>query len=368
METESAPMRRRLPIWASVACLAFVMAGCEGPTGPAGPAGPAGAAGPTGAAGPAGQDANETCTQCHENDTRLYARQLQYQNSQHYTGGNFERSTTDCAPCHTNEGFLERIQTGAMATAADIENPSPQNCRTCHQIHTTYTEADFAFTTTAPVNLWLDGAGTVDLGDVGNLCAQCHQARAVSPLPVLDGDDVNLTSSRYGGHHSPVAEVIGGTGLFEFTGSKTIDGGPATHGTKTANPDVCATCHMAQPFGSQAGGHTWRMEYEYHGSTVDNIAGCEDCHSTIDDFGYAGVQASVEAKLDELGTLLATIGIHDTATGTGRSKTGTWPANVAAAFLNYQMILEDKSMGIHNPEYVLNVLTNTIEAMTPLAQ
>ncbi len=351
-------MRRRLPTAAVAALLAFAVAGCEGPTGPEGPAGPAGAAGPAGPAGPqgpAGQDANQTCTQCHTSDTNIFAREVQYQASKHYTGGNFERSTAECAVCHTSEGFVERIATGAETDSADIKNPSPPNCRTCHQIHTTYTDADYAFTTTDPVDLWAEPGTSVDFG-TGNLCAQCHQARPEFGDIVPDTTSYTITSPYWGAHHSPVAEVLGGTGLFEFTGSRTIAGGPSTHGESDVG---CPTCHMAQPFGAQAGGHTMNMSYEYHGSTVDNIAGCETCHSSVTDFDYAGVQTTVQTRLDSLRVLLDSAGIMS---GTSLVP-GTYQGELAAAYINYQAINEDKSMGVHNPKYVQDVLQNTIETV-----
>lgn len=356
----------RTPLLLGVTTLAFLLVGCEGPAGPEGPEGPQGQVGPTGPqgpAGPAGQNANEDCTQCHTDDTNIFARQVQYQSSTHFTGGNFERSTTDCAPCHTHEGFVERLATGAQVTAADIENPSPVNCRTCHQIHTTYTDADFALTTTAPVELW--AGGEVDFGD-GNLCAQCHQGRPIdaAEMPTIGGADVTFTSSRYGYHHGPQAQIMGGLGAFEFSGPATISGGPHFHGGASVG---CNTCHMAQPFGAQAGGHTWNMSYEYHGNEVDNVAGCmtSGCHSNVDDFGLFGVQDEVAGMMDDLRGLLRTIGVVEPDSDS--RVPGTWPANVAAAAVNFQMVLEDRSMGIHNPTYVKALLQNTIAKMQPLA-
>jgi thiosulfate dehydrogenase len=43
--------------------------------------------------------------------------------------------------------------------------------------------------------------------------------------------------------------------------------------------------------------------------------------------------------------------------------TGTYPANIVAAMLNWQAIAEDRSLGLHNPAYVKAVLTNTLEAV-----
>jgi hypothetical protein len=259
---------------------------------------------------------------------------------------------------------MERLATGTVA--ADVENPTPPNCRTCHQIHTTYTDADYAFTSTDPVDLIATAGETVDFG-VGNLCASCHQGRALDVELAIGGADVAVTSTRFGLHHSPVAQVMGGVGLYEFDGSATIPSGAFVHG---ATDSGCATCHMAQPFGAQAGGHTFAMTYEYHGSTEDNVAGCmaSGCHSagSVEDFNKFGVQEEIAGQLDELADLLRSIGIMAAAPSVS-SVSGTWSADVAAAFVNWQVLNEDKSHGIHNPPYARAILTNTIEAMTPLA-
>jgi hypothetical protein len=278
----------------------------------------------------------------------------------HYTGGDFERSTADCAVCHTSEGFIERIATGAETDTADIVNPSPPNCRTCHQIHTTYTDADYAFTTTAPVDLWAAPGQTVDFAE-GNLCAQCHQARPEFTDIVPDTTSYTITSAYWGAHHSPVAEVMGGVGLYEFTGPATITGGTFAHGESDKG---CPTCHMATPFGAQAGGHTMNMSYVYHGSTVDNVAGCKTCHSSASlvDFSYLGEQATVQGQLDSLRVLLNAAGIMDSTS----LVPGTYQGQLAAAYINYQAINEDKSLGIHNPPYVQGVLQNTIAKVLSL--
>jgi hypothetical protein len=246
-----------------------------------------------------------------------------------------------------------------MEATATVEDPAPINCRTCHQIHTTYTAADYALTVSGPNDLLFnEGQGPVDFGEVGNLCSQCHQGRTLSPFPVPGGDDVTITSSRYGYHHGPQAQILAGVGAFEVNGN--VVNGPMAHGNPIPNPKVCGTCHMASAFGNQAGGHTWNMEYEYHGSTEENIAGCGICHSTLVTFDHVEVQTLVEEKLEELATELIRIGVMRPDHYANR---GTWPADVAGAFVNWQMIEEDRSLGVHNPPYVLAILEGSINKM-----
>jgi hypothetical protein len=178
-------------------------------------------------------------------------------------------------------------------------------------------------------------------------------------MPVVDGDDVTINSPYYGYHHGPQGNILAGTGLFDFTGE--ISGGFNAHGNPEVNARSCATCHMGEAYGEQAGGHTFAMSYFYHGGDVANVAGCIDCHSTIEDFDYRGLQTEVEDLLDEVAVELRRIGIIQ-ADGY-RFVPGTYPANVVAGAVNWQTILEDRSLGIHNPDYVVAVLEATLEEM-----
>jgi len=125
---------------------------------------------------------------------------------------------------------------------------------------------------------------------------------------------------------------------------------------------------MAEPFGWQAGGHTWKMTYDYHGSEELNTAGClvSGCHSdastVVGDF--EDLEAEVDGLLAQLKTLLDAQGI--TAEGSDNSISGTYPAVVAGACLNYKAIVEDRSHGAHNPTYIKKLLNNSIAALQAL--
>lgn len=45
---------------------------------------------------------------------------------------------------------------------------------------------------------------------------------------------------------------------------------------------------------------------------------------------------------------------------------GVWSTSLTAAHVNYNAIREDRSLGFHNPDYIRAILTNTIEALTPV--
>jgi len=343
-------MRKRMTRWYGIigllVILAFLGIGCQGSPGETGPAGPAGSAGPAGDPGPPGTVA---CSVCHDDSTLITARQVQYANSLHGSGYTFERNEADCAICHTSEGFAERIATGSLEIAGDIENPSPVNCRTCHQVHTNFTQGDWALTTASPVTLELTG-DTIDLGK-GNLCTSCHQPRWSYEIPQVGGGDVEITSTRFGPHHGPQSTMLTGiAGYGEFKGSN----------VHASIPDGCTTCHMADAYGKQAGGHTMKMEYEYHGHEVANVAGCESCHSGIEDFDRNGLQTEVQAMLDELKALLVAEGLIDESDS---GITGTFSSEQAGALWNYKTVLEDRSDGVHNPQFAKALLQTGIDAL-----
>jgi hypothetical protein len=309
-------------------------------------------------------NAAETCSDCHASDDLIVAVQNQYMNSLHFNGVTNERNGTSCAGCHTSQGFKERLGTGGTGVAAAIQNPANVNCRTCHQIHMTYTDADWALTATDPVDRVADDLAAFDYG-TGNLCAQCHQGRAISAGLPEPGVDYDVTSSRYGYHHGPQAQSIAGVGAIELAGSANIGGGPTSHAAVAEGG--CANCHMAEAYGKQSGGHTWAMEYEYHGEMEENVAGCNvaACHngniSTFDDITQ--VQTTVGQLLTDIGVELDALGV--VLDEEFHWVTGTYSGEVASAMLNHQMFREDRSVGLHNPAYARAVLTNTLETLTP---
>ena len=298
--------------------LLSLVCGCKGPAGPA---------------GVDGVDGTALCAVCHSDSTAVLARMIQWENSVHATGGNFERNSTSCAPCHTSEGFVEVLATGAETTATDITNPTPISCRTCHNIHMAFTWNDFDLRTTAAVTFRING-GTFNMGD-GNLCANCHQPRVPNPLPTVGGGDVTITSSYWGPHHGTQATILAGTGGYEIAGS--LPYGAVPHAGVT---NGCPTCHMADPYGDQAGGHTMALTYEYHGSDRDYTEGCNatGCHSGLSDFDHNGVQTTIEGVLATLKAALETEGILTTD---DHAIPGTWTSIQAGALLSYVMVLED---------------------------
>ncbi|MHB8793753.1 MAG: hypothetical protein ACYC6O_10530, partial [Thermoleophilia bacterium] len=129
----------------------------------------------------------QTCTECHDDTTLITGKQIQWEGSGHGTGTAYLRGTSaSCAGCHSGGGFSTMVAAGQQPNAVDMDpattgnqgdpDPTRQGCRTCHQVHDTYTGVDWALETTSPVSLYAIPGNTFN-GGTGNLCASCHQPR-----------------------------------------------------------------------------------------------------------------------------------------------------------------------------------------------
>jgi hypothetical protein len=284
--------------------------------------------------------ADLSCTECHNDTTIIWSKEAQFRESSvHGTGESFVRGEgTNCAGCHGHEGAEARIAAGLPPHDPSVEgivNVSPFTCRTCHDIHKTYTSEDWGITGgLAPVTLEYTG-GTFDGGD-GNLCANCHQIRNEAPT-VADGN-IEVTSSRFGTHHGVEAAMLLGEGGLG------VEGVVSAHYENVEN--TCVSCHMGEERN-----HTYEPEVER----------CTECHEGAEDFDMNGVRTEVQAMVDELTQLFLDQGIMNPDNGLWN--TGTYPEAVANAMWNYMFVVEDQSMGVHNTEYTMALLQQALEAM-----
>lgn len=333
----------------------------EGPIGPEGPTGPKGDNGTN------GKDASLTCQQCHDKTTKIYAAQLQYATSKHGSGENAGYGNrADCSGCHNNEGFNELMTLG---TASVASNPTPIGCYTCHFVHQNYDSTDLALKTTAPVVLTADNSITLNLGK-SNLCVTCHQSRehGVTGLTASATDSITITSSRFGPHHGPQGNLFAGagkSGAFEITGSATYSN--SMHTTLVGN--ACIGCHMgSSASGVSAGGHSMNIYYDSHGVETLNSNACIACHADAKVLAtkMTTTQAAITTLLTSIETAIVSKGWYDETTGLFKASS-TKPlkltAKQAKALYNFKFIQEDLSLGVHNYNYAVALLTNTLEAV-----
>lgn len=322
-------------------------AGPEGPAGPQGPAGLAGPAGPPGPAGPAGPEGaaavmgDLTCAECHTDSTLLTGKATAWGDTLHGTGESYVRGTSaSCAGCHSGGAFSAMVAAGGNPGAVEAGDPNPtrQDCRACHQIHTSYTSADWALETTDPVALYAVEGQTYD-GGMGNLCVNCHQPRRV--FPAAENGMITGITSHWGPHHGPQSAMLLGVA------GAGAEGSPSAHYQMVEN--TCVACHLGEN-----ASHTFEPD----------VAACQACHADAENFDINGTQTEIQAELDRLGELLVAEGVLSEIGPDGHPTVTEAPENVATALFNWIYIAhEDKSLGVHNPAYTRALLEASFAAL-----
>jgi hypothetical protein len=283
------------------------------------------------------------CTACHNDTTLITGKKTAWSTSVHGTGTDYLRGTSaDCAGCHSGGGFSAMIAAGLNPGTVEAGDPEPtrQDCRACHQIHVSYTSADWALETTAPVKLFALEDVTFD-GGKGNLCANCHQPRRDFPEAV-DGMITGI-STHWGPHHGPQSAMLLGV-------AGSIKGNPSAHYMLAR--DTCVTCHLGQNKS-----HTFEPL----------LSACQTCHSGAENFDIDGVQTQVQAMIDELGEALVAAGVLSENSVDGHPTVTEAPEAVATALYDWLYVAhEDKSKGVHNPAYTKALLQAGLDAMEAL--
>jgi len=285
-----------------------------------------------------------------------------------------------------------------------VNYPSQPGCFTCHDPHTT---GNFLLRsqvsdaknniTDKPVTLYNN---EVYDGGSGNLCASCHMARGN-----IQKDTIALKGvlgARGSSHHGPEADMVAGTNGFEFAGKSYNS---SSHGTVVGN--TCVTCHMGQPnarygFSPEVGGHAFTVVGDVHEVATANLSNCLACHKDVKSiaakkyinttFGnlkntvyftikakadYDGngkvefVQQEVQGLLDKLVNLKGNGAMQTMANpmfkadGTFLSSKTTYPTDQLGAYANLLYVIEDKSLGVHNSTYAIELLMDSIQSIDP---
>jgi hypothetical protein len=311
--------------------------------------------GPPGADGEDGMDGNVTCMECHSTDVQD-AINLQFQQSVHSAGAiavDYAGGRVGCSECHSHEGFVEFAATGDVA--GTITNPGAWQCKTCHNIHATFEVADYAFRLADAVTFIFDETTVFDAGN-SNLCANCHQSRRAEPNMDIPGATYEITSTHYGPHHGAQANILMGVGFAEIPGDLSYPtDGSSSH---MAEDGRCTGCHMYD-YAEGEGGHTFNP----------SLASCNACHTgSSTDFDYGGVQTETEELLIELRDLLIAHEVLEYVELDDAYEPipGEYDMVLVQAFFNWVGLEEDRSLGVHNPQYVKALLQNSIDAVNAL--
>jgi hypothetical protein len=125
------------------------------------------------------------------------------------------------------------------------------------------------------------------------------------------------------------------------------EGSPSAHYEMVEN--TCVACHMGE---DQV--HTFEPD----------VAACQACHPGAESFDISGVQTEVQAQLDELGAALVAAGVLSENSPEGHPTVEEAPEGLATALYNWIYIAhEDKSLGVHNPDYTRALLEAAFAAL-----
>ena len=324
-----------------------------------GPDGQDGVDGIDGTDGTDGASGTTECAACHNISTSegvhasyLYSKHASGKAVRYSGYGQAGGGINDCATCHSNEGFIDYVISGA-SSAAGYDDFTAISCTTCHSEHKTFDFEndgyDFALRYLRPTTLFTDETYTINYEGTSNSCTYCHQARKSPPESVGGMSDVG---GHYGPHHGPQANFLEGLTGAELVGSLDY---PAVASGPHRNGSSCTQCHMGESDGDIDGNHTW----------ITSSTSCATCHPGGAPDGAVGLKEDMavllalcvdagvaEIEIDEEGN----VSVHEVE--------GTYPTEVAYAFWNYLLVAEDASNGTHNPNYAKALVGNSIEVLT----
>lgn len=352
-------MRALLP--AVLLCILFLSAGCAGKATPA----------------PAAADRTGSCAGCHSVVTGAFS------SSAHGRAG------LSCADCHT--GVDEHLRDRQSRPATDWRGEtcaschekeyrewqaSPHNqipleqlprdprigeCMKCHQAR------GFASVISSGGDFKESWGPPPQSEPEPVTCAACHSPHNSTRLSLLRLPQAELCATCHGGKWQNL--VLSGSGGQHYAGVDWLAFGGHPHNSGNR----CVSCHMARTSGAVVtGGHTFMMRAAREGDF--NTAPCVSCHGKAADYNINGRQQEVEILLGELRLLLEQ---HNNGRLPGFQpgacnrchRGGMQPFDhdpdliLGKAYENYLLVERDKSLGVHNPPYVLQLLQSSLESV-----
>lgn len=169
-----------------------------------------------------GLDLTLGCAECHQGAHHPFADE--WAESAHGQVNAYPAGRAECTSCHTGEGALAMmgVKTSYLEQE-DVAEPGQHmaiTCAVCHDPHGSDNPAQLRF--------------AIDVPDEDqNLCMMCHNKRG-TPDPTT-----------FRGPHAPEGPTLLGVAGWwppnmSFPGGRIV----GTHGTPSANPGLCASCHV----------------------------------------------------------------------------------------------------------------------------
>ncbi|MCB9205951.1 MAG: ammonia-forming cytochrome c nitrite reductase subunit c552 [Ignavibacteriales bacterium] len=289
-----------------------------------------------------------------------------------------------CSPCHSGAGYVQWIKEGRPsdglglpAATTDLPDATNFNCVTCHDPH----NAENPYQLRAKETTLGDGTViSFEKYGTGAQCMDCHRSRRQASTYA---EDISNGSAHFGAHHGPQGDMLLGKNAPDYG----IEFPSSPHGVAGGN--ACVDCHMAGESAFDAegnllnfGGHTFNMNNE---EGEDNVEACAPCHGEVgesfkekkfyingnadlDGDGTAeGLQEEVHGLLEELAQYLpkdnnGVVLIQSSANFENAADDSLTPRIMRAGYV-YFFVEEDRSMGIHNPQFTVAMLDAAIKEL-----
>ncbi len=181
---------------------------------------------------------NSSCGACHQGagPSRNHNYLAEWRSSRHGQLRQAQAANVDCQRCHEGKGFLAFWGVNSIYKERGTTTLLPQNCVVCHDPHGTAKDSS---------GLPLRGQLRFPVDNpTNNLCTKCHGR----------DDRAGPTASNSRGPHGVQGPVLFGTaGYFPPGSSYDTTAILTTHGS-TANPRLCAGCHVNAQTGVDAFG------------------------------------------------------------------------------------------------------------------
>jgi hypothetical protein len=188
--------------------------------------------------------------------------------------------------------------------------------------------------------------------------------------------DTALTSTSWGPHNGPQADMYSGAGGYHFSGKSY---GTSTHQEKLG----CIDCHMPSVAANAGlGDHSF----------FPQLSTCTSCHANAMDFDINGGRSQTELGLFEIQKALNNAGyltrsaaapyqplssseLSDGAFDLDKVRPGGGPdggtlhltTDQAGGLYDYLIVARDKSLGAHNPKYTRQIMYDAYFATTGMA-
>ena len=269
-----------------------------------------------------------------------------------------------CGLCHAGDiNYAVVIQEGTIDDDAfvgmEITDLNGITCANCHDPHAqTDNAADpdegRDFQLRYPEVASPSAKNTIDDATDAtrfNLCGQCHHSRGTV-----------WTATSRGPHHSLQVNVMIGEMPVPDNTAALVSSSPSVHGFA---PEQCSTCHMfRQDFESEEApaiaGHTFMVD-------LDSCAtACHFIHpSTAQAEGAMDtLQAGVQERLDNIEARLDAWGDWAYTSDGGPSDQSAFPDEILQVRFLKTYVENDGSLGMHNPGYVDDILSEAEDILT----